>query len=113
MLTDLKSATNGTTSIWLPRKLRRALGGSRFLNALRATRLAVSLGGTESLAEHPATMTHADIPRERQEQMEIGAGLVRLSVGLEHPHALVADVGQALEAAGCTGAAACHAEKGP
>ncbi len=68
----------------------------RFLNSLKLIRLAVSLGGTESLAEHPATMTHSDIPPERQRRIGITPGMVRLSVGLEHPHDLIADLGQAL-----------------
>jgi methionine-gamma-lyase len=70
----------------------------RFLDALRLIKLAVSLGGTESLAEHPATMTHADIPPEAQREMGIGAGMIRLSVGVEHPEDLIADLRQALEA---------------
>ncbi len=69
----------------------------RFLNALELVKMAVSLGGTESLAEHPATMTHADVPPEDQREMGIGAGLVRLSVGLEQPEDLIADLEQALE----------------
>lgn len=70
----------------------------RFLNALELTKLAVSLGGTESLAEHPATMTHADIPSDEQQRMGIGPSMVRLSVGVEHYEDIIADVGQALAA---------------
>ncbi len=70
----------------------------RFLDALRLFRLAVSLGGTESLAEHPASMTHADIPPELQRQMGISPGLVRLSVGVEHYEDLLADLSAALDA---------------
>jgi methionine-gamma-lyase len=70
----------------------------RFLNALRHVRLAVSLGGTESLAEHPATMTHSDIPPEEQAHMGITPALIRLSVGIEHPEDIIADIAQALEA---------------
>ncbi len=70
----------------------------RFLNALQLAKLAVSLGGTESLAEHPATMTHADIPPADQAHMGIGPGMVRLSVGVEHFEDIVADVEQALAA---------------
>jgi len=69
----------------------------RFLNALRLARLAVSLGGTESLAEHPASMTHADVPPEQQRQMGITPGMVRLSVGVEHYEDLLADIRAALE----------------
>lgn len=70
----------------------------RLLNALRLIKLAVSLGGTESLAQHPATMTHSDIPAEYQRRIGITPGMVRLSVGLEHPDDLIADLGQALAA---------------
>jgi methionine-gamma-lyase len=69
----------------------------RFLNHLELIKLAVSLGGTESLAEHPATMTHADVPREAQDAMGITPALVRISVGVEHPEDLIADLRQALE----------------
>jgi len=68
----------------------------RFLNALRLVKLAVSLGGTESLAEHPATMTHSDIPVERQSELGILPSMIRLSVGVEDSGDLVADLGQAL-----------------
>ncbi len=70
----------------------------RFLNALKLIHLAVSLGGTESLAEHPATMTHADVPLEDQPRMGITPALVRLSIGVEHPEDLIADLEQALAA---------------
>lgn len=71
----------------------------RVLNAMKLVKLAVSLGGTESLAEHPASMTHADIPLEAQARMGMGPGLIRISVGVEHPDDLLADLGQALDAA--------------
>jgi methionine-gamma-lyase len=70
----------------------------RLLNALQVVKLAVSLGGTESLAEHPASMTHSDIPREVQERMDITDGMVRISVGIEHPEDVIADLRQALDA---------------
>jgi len=73
-------------------------GAFRFLNALTMVKLAVSLGGTESLAQHPGTMTHADIPVADQGRMGITPGLVRLSVGVEHYEDLIADLAQALEA---------------
>lgn len=69
----------------------------RFLNALQLVKLAVSLGSTESLAEHPATMTHAGVDEAEREKLGITSGLVRLSVGVEHPDDLIADLGQALE----------------
>ena len=70
----------------------------RFLNALKLFKLAVSLGGTESLAEHPASMTHADVDPEDRKRHEIGDGLVRLSIGVEAPEDQIADIEQALEA---------------
>jgi len=74
-------------------------GAFRFLNALTMVKLAVSLGGTESLAQHPGSMTHADIPPADQARMGITAGMVRLSVGVEHYEDLIADLAQALERA--------------
>jgi methionine-gamma-lyase len=68
----------------------------RVLNALKVAKLAVSLGGTESLAEHPATMTHADVSQEDKANMGISDGLIRISVGIEHPDDLIADLRQAL-----------------
>jgi len=70
----------------------------RFLNALQLFHLAVSLGGTESLAEHPATMTHSDVDPEERIEMGITEKMVRLSIGVEHPEDLIADLEQALAA---------------
>ncbi len=72
-------------------------GAFRFLNSLQLVKLAVSLGGTESLAEHPASMTHSDVPPEEQQRMGITPGLVRLSVGVEHYEDILADLSQALD----------------
>jgi methionine-gamma-lyase len=69
----------------------------RFLDAMRLVKLAVSLGGTESLASHPAAMTHSDIPRERQAELGIAPNLIRVSIGVENADDLVADFRQALE----------------
>ncbi|MCB9186166.1 MAG: cystathionine gamma-synthase family protein [Flavobacteriales bacterium] len=69
-----------------------------FLNNLKLIKLAVSLGSTESLAEHPATMTHADVSHEDKTAMNITEKLVRLSVGVENPDDLIWDIGQALDA---------------
>jgi methionine-gamma-lyase len=69
----------------------------RLLNHLQLIKLAVSLGGTESLAEHPASMTHSDVPPPDQARMGITPALVRLSVGVENPQDLIADLSQALE----------------
>ncbi|MEN3026854.1 MAG: cystathionine gamma-synthase [Chlorobiota bacterium] len=71
----------------------------RFLQALRIFTLAESLGGVESLASHPATMTHASIPVERRHALGITEGLVRLSCGLEDTEDLLEDVANALELA--------------
>lgn len=70
----------------------------RLLNNLNLVKLAVSLGGTESLAEHPASMTHADVAPAEQKASGVTAGLVRLSVGVEHPEDLIADLAVALDA---------------
>jgi methionine-gamma-lyase len=67
-----------------------------FLDKLELIKLAVSLGGTESLAEHPQTMTHADVPTEDKNVMFISEKLVRLSIGVEHYTDLIADIDQAL-----------------
>jgi methionine-gamma-lyase len=68
----------------------------QFLDSLKLIKLAVSLGGTESLAEHPQTMTHADVPMEDKKVMFISEKLVRLSVGVEHYSDLIMDIEQAL-----------------
>ncbi len=70
----------------------------RFLNALKIIHLAVSLGGTESLASHPASMTHSDMPPDERERLGIKESLIRISVGVENPDDLIADLAQALEA---------------
>lgn len=69
----------------------------RVLNAMQLVKLAVSLGGTESLAEHPASMTHADVSPQDQSRYGITPGLIRLSVGVEHYDDLIADLAQALD----------------
>lgn len=68
----------------------------RMLEACEVFQLAESLGGVESLIEHPALMTHASVPAEVRHDLGIGDGLVRLSVGVEHVDDLVADLEQAL-----------------
>jgi cystathionine gamma-lyase/cystathionine beta-lyase len=71
---------------------------SNFLRRLKVFSLAESLGGVASLAEHPATMTHASMPKEHREKVGITDGVVRLSIGLEHADDLIEDLEQALEA---------------
>ncbi|MGB3539911.1 MAG: cystathionine gamma-synthase family protein [Mesorhizobium sp.] len=70
-----------------------------FLNALQVFKLAVSLGGTESLASHPAAMTHSGVPAEVRERIGVLDSTIRLSIGVEHPDDLIADLAQALAAA--------------
>jgi methionine-gamma-lyase len=69
----------------------------RMLNSFHIIRLAVSLGGTESLIEHPMSMTHADVPPEELNRYGVTEGLVRLSVGIEHEDDLIWDIEQALK----------------
>jgi methionine-gamma-lyase len=71
----------------------------RFLNALQIFKLAVSLGGTESLASHPAATTHSGVPVEVRDRIGILDSTIRLSIGVEHADDLIADVAQALAAA--------------
>ncbi|QPC99113.1 cystathionine gamma-synthase family protein [Qipengyuania soli] len=70
----------------------------RFLDSLKIAKLAVSLGGTETLASHPASMTHLSVPDERKAALGIGDNLIRISIGIEDPDDLIADFEQALEA---------------
>jgi methionine-gamma-lyase len=70
--------------------------GRKMINAVRLCTLAVSLGGIESLIQHPASMTHAGVPRERREMAGITDDLIRLSVGCEGVEDLRADLEQAL-----------------
>lgn len=68
----------------------------KVLNALRIFKLAVSLGGTESLASHPASTTHSGVPAEVRARIGVTDGLIRLSIGIENPDDLIADLAQAL-----------------
>ncbi len=73
-------------------------GARRFLEAVRIFTLAESLGGVESLIEHPAIMTHASVPPDVRQKLGIGDGLIRVSVGIETEADLIADLAQALAA---------------
>ncbi|MBC8345198.1 MAG: cystathionine gamma-synthase family protein [Candidatus Marinimicrobia bacterium] len=66
------------------------------LNSLKLIQLAVSLGGTESLAEHPYSMTHADVPIDQKHAMGISDKMIRLSVGIEDADDIIWDLDQAL-----------------
>jgi cystathionine beta-lyase/cystathionine gamma-synthase len=72
----------------------------KFLENLRVFSLAESLGGVESLANHPATMTHASVPADRRKMLGITDGIIRLSIGIEDGEDLLEDLDQALKAAG-------------
>jgi len=74
-----------------------AEAGVRLLNSVRLCALAENLGATETLITHPVSMTHGDVPPEQREAAGITDGLVRLSVGLENPGDLIADLRQALD----------------
>ena len=78
-------------------------GGERaafaVLDRLQVVKLAVSLGGTETLASHPASMTHSGMSAAELRRFSITPGLVRISIGLEDPADLVADLAQALAGA--------------
>lgn len=73
--------------------------GQRMMNAVRLCQVAVSLGDADTLIQHPASMTHSPVPPEERLKAGITDGLVRLSVGLEEPADLIADLDQALRAA--------------
>ena len=70
----------------------------RFLDTLKIAKLAVSLGGTETLASHPASMTHLSVAEGRRAELGITDNLVRISIGIEDADDLIADFEQALEA---------------
>jgi methionine-gamma-lyase len=72
----------------------------KVLNALRVFKLAVSLGGTESLTCHPASTTHSGVPKATRDRLGVSDGTIRVSIGIEHADDLVADLAQALETLG-------------
>ena len=72
--------------------------GRRLMNAVKVATLAVSLGGVETLIEHPASMTHAGISPQDRRAAGFSDGLVRYSVGIEDVEDLIADLRQALDA---------------
>jgi cystathionine gamma-lyase len=90
-----KPAGGGMITMWLKGGLDDA---RQFLERVRIFALAESLGGVESLIEHPAIMTHASVPPEARRRLGIDDTLVRISVGIEDPDDLVADLEQALGA---------------
>ena len=89
------SGAGSTFSLYLKGGEREAFA---FLDALKIAKLAVSLGGTETLASHPAGMTHLSVAQARKDALGIGDNLVRISVGVENADDLIADFAQALRA---------------
>jgi cystathionine beta-lyase len=89
------SAFGGMISVVLKCSLQETI---QVLERCRIFTLAESLGGVESLIEHPAIMTHASIPKEEREKLGISDSLVRLSVGIESAKDLISDLEQALKA---------------
>ncbi len=87
-------APGGTFSFYVRGGEREAFA---VLDALQLIKLAVSLGGTESLASHPAAMTHCDVEPARRAALDIGDNMIRVSIGIENPDDLIADFRQALE----------------
>ncbi|KMO25545.1 cystathionine gamma-synthase family protein [Methylobacterium aquaticum] len=72
----------------------------RVLNALQLFKLAVSLGGTESLASHPASTTHSGVPKAVRDRLGVTDATIRVSIGIEHPEDLAADLEAALATLG-------------
>jgi methionine-gamma-lyase len=70
----------------------------RLLDALQVIKLAVSLGGTETLMSHPASTTHSGVAKQTRDRLGVTDALIRISVGIEHPDDLIADLSAALEA---------------
>jgi cystathionine gamma-lyase len=96
MQLDGKPAFGGMITILLKGGLAES---RRFLENVHLFALAESLGGVESLIEHPAIMTHASVPAESRQQLGILDNLVRLSVGIEHPNDLIRDLEHGLSKA--------------
>ena len=89
------TGAGSTFSLYLKGGEREAFA---FLDALKIAKLAVSLGGTETLASAPAAMTHLSVPDERKQALGITDNLVRISIGVEDTDDLIADFDQALGA---------------
>ncbi len=94
MRIDGQPAGGGMITVFLKGGLAES---RRFLERVQIFALAESLGAVESLIEHPAIMTHASVPADQRATLGISDSLVRLSVGIEHPADLLADLKQALE----------------
>lgn len=95
MKLDGAPAYGGMITIFLKGGLAES---RRFLEKVKLFALAESLGGVESLIEHPAIMTHASVPAAQRAELGISDSLVRISVGIEDPQDQLADLTQALAA---------------
>ena len=71
--------------------------GKTLMNSVKLCSLAESLGAVETMITHPATMTHAEVPKEDREARGLTDGLVRISVGIEDVEDIIADLDQALD----------------
>jgi methionine-gamma-lyase len=89
------SGPGSTFSLYLKGGEKEAFA---FLDTLQIANLAVSLGGTETLASAPAAMTHLSVPEERKKQLDITPNLLRISIGVEDADDLIADFANALQA---------------
>ena len=92
-----KQAKNGGAMISF--ELKENYNIKKFFSSLKLVSLAESLGGVESLACHPASMTHASIPKDIRDKVGITDGLIRLSVGIESANDIIADIDRAITAA--------------
>lgn len=92
---QMNGGYSGIVSAYLPGDLERV---TRFMTSMKVFSLAESLGGVESLVNHPETMTHASVPPELRETLGINVNLIRFSVGIEHVDDLIEDIKAALEA---------------
>ncbi|POC77802.1 cystathionine gamma-synthase, partial [Vibrio vulnificus] len=95
--THLKQAKTGGAVIGF--RLKDETKAQAFVDALTIPLVSVSLGGVETILSHPATMSHAAIPEDIRNARGITFGLFRLSVGLENPDELIADINYALKEA--------------
>lgn len=92
-----KQAKNGGAMISF--ELKENYNIKKFFSSLKLVSLAESLGGVESLVCHPASMTHASIPKDIRDKVGITDGLIRLSVGIESAADIIADLDKAIDAA--------------
>jgi cystathionine beta-lyase/cystathionine gamma-synthase len=81
-------------SIWIDGGETEAF---RFLDSLQLAHLAVSLGSTETLVQHPASMTHAGVDPEDEIRFDVTDALIRISIGVENPDDIIADLANALD----------------